>query len=329
MTLPKIGITLGDPGGIGPEVILKAFSGETSLPKAYYILFGSSFVIEEEKRTLGLKLDIQPLDRLDKKEICGPPYLSLLEIDSPIKDITKGAPSKENGLASFLFFEAAFEEARKGRIQALVTAPISKKSWNLAGIKWHGHTDFLGQFYPQAIMAFWSEKIKLALFSHHISLRAALEKIKKQELLKFFLFLEQAVKKINSGKFEFLVAGLNPHAGEEGLLGCEEGEEIIPAIKEAQKKGMKISGPFPPDIIFRNALNQPEKIVISLYHDQGLIAFKLLAFENGVNLTLGLPFVRISPDHGTAFDIAGKKIANPQSMIEAIKLAHELSPFSL
>ena len=328
MILPKIGITLGDPGGIGPEIILKAFCRETSLPTAHYVLFGSSSILEEEENGLGFKLNIQHWDNFAEARISDPPSIFLVEVEHPLKSIRKGSPSRENGLASFHFFEAAFEEARRGKIQALVTAPISKKSWNLAGIKWNGHTDFLGQFYPQAIMTFWSEKIRLALFSHHLSLRKALEKIKKDKLLQFLLFLDKALKRINPGEFEFLVSGLNPHAGEEGILGCEEEEEIIPAIKEAEEKGMKISGPFPPDIIFRHALDNPRRIVVALYHDQGLIAFKLLAFEEGVNITLGLPFIRTSPDHGTAFDIAGKNRANPQSMIEAIKLAYELSPSS-
>jgi len=178
-------------------------------------------------------------------------------------------------------------------------------------------------------MAFWSEKIKVALFSHHISLKKALQKIKKEELLDFFLRLTKNLEKICPKRFHFLVAGLNPHAGEGGLIGAEENEIIIPAIKEAQKRGLRISGPIAPDVVFRKALAKPKEIVIALYHDQGLIPFKITAFEKGVNLTLGIPFIRTSPDHGTAFDIAGKGIASPQSMIEAIKLAYEFSVSSL
>lgn len=320
MNLPKIGITLGDPGGIGPEIVLKALSLKDSLPKAQYIIFGSSFVLEEEKLAMGLKMDIQTFD---KKESISP---SLFETENSLKTIKKGSSSKENGEASFLFFKKALEEAKRGTIDALVTAPISKNSWNLAGLRWPGHTEFLSQTYPHAIMAFWSERIKVALFSHHIPLKAAIEKIKKDALLDFFLSLNYNIEKIKPEAFHFLVAGLNPHAGEESLLGSEEEEEIFPAIKQAQREGMRINGPFPPDVVFRNALNNPDKIVIALFHDQGLIPFKLEAFEKGVNLTLGLPFIRTSPDHGTAFDIASKRIANPESMVEAIRLAYELSP---
>ncbi len=323
MRLPKIGITLGDPGGIGPEIVLKALSDINSLHKAQYTIFGSSFVLQQEKKALDLDLDFMPFNEGQKSALAA---LSIFEVECTLKTIKKGMPSKENGQASFSFFKRAVEAARKGIIQALVTAPISKRSWNLAGLKWTGHTHFLSQAYPEAIMAFWSERLKIALYSHHIPLKTAVKKIKKENLLEFFLLLHQNVEKIQPQKFQYLVAGLNPHAGESGLLGSEEKEEIIPAIKQAQKKGMKISGPFPPDVVFRSALNCGDHIVIALYHDQGLIAFKLEAFERGVNLTLGLPFIRTSPDHGTAFDIAGKGMASAASMVEAIKLAAELSP---
>jgi 4-hydroxythreonine-4-phosphate dehydrogenase len=196
----------------------------------------------------------------------------------------------------------------------------------MAGIRLSGHTDFLSREYPQAIMTFWSDRLKVALFSHHLPLRESVKKIKKKHLLEFFLHLDQNLKDIQSQTFNFLVAGLNPHAGEDGLLGDEEKDEIIPAIHKAQQQGVNIIGPFPPDIVFRKALNCPDKMVIALYHDQGLIPFKLAAFDDGVNLTLGLPFIRTSPDHGTAFDIAGKRKANPQSMIKSIELACLLSP---
>ena len=173
-------------------------------------------------------------------------------------------------------------------------------------------------------MAFWSEKLKVTLLSHHIPLTEAIQSIRKDELLNFFLRLRQTLSGTKMKTSRILVAGLNPHAGEEGLMGPEELEEISPAIAEARKNGMTIEGPFPPDVVFRQALGQPNTLVIALYHDQGLIPFKMVAFDEGVNLTLGLPFIRTSPDHGTAFDIAGKGIANPKSMIEAINLTTQL-----
>lgn len=326
MTLPKVGITLGDPGGIGPEIVLKAFSGSFALPGADYVIFGSSRVLKEEEKSLGFGL---PLGSLKAKKTSTAGTLSLREVDSPLGEIRKGGPVPENGLASFRFFEAAVAEARQGGLQGIVTAPIAKQSWALAGVNWRGHTDYLSQLYPEVIMAFWSEKIKVALLSHHVSLRAALEQVTRQNLRSFFSRLSQCLERIRPGGVEFLVSGLNPHAGEEGLLGREEIEEIVPAIEEARKNGLNISGPYPPDIIFRRALGREGKMVIALYHDQGLIAFKLEAFDRGVNLSLGLPFVRTSPDHGTAFDIAGKNEASPLSLVEAIKLAVELAPAPL
>jgi 4-hydroxythreonine-4-phosphate dehydrogenase len=310
MTLPQIGITLGDPGGIGPEVTLKALSSLPDHPDARYILFGSQTVIDQERDFLKIDLTI-PGD-----------FISLREVSDLTSPSEKGKSTSVNGAASFHYFEAAVRQAKKGNLQAIVTAPVSKRSWDLAGVPWAGHTEYLSQDYPKAIMSFWSDALKIALFTHHISLAQAIGKINKKNLLAFIRQLDEYIKKIPGQQFEFLVSGLNPHAGEQGMLGKEENEHILPAIEKAQKQGISVSGPFPPDIVCRQALNKPDKIVIALYHDQGLIPFKLLAFDHGVNVTWGLPFIRTSPDHGTAFDIAGKGIADPQSMIEAILLAH-------
>jgi 4-hydroxythreonine-4-phosphate dehydrogenase len=170
-------------------------------------------------------------------------------------------------------------------------------------------------------MSFWSDRLRVALLSHHLPLAEALGLVRKDVLLDFFRALNQGVRGIKDGPREFLVPGLNPHAGEEGLLGEEEEREIRPAVEIARNEGIHISGPFPPDTVFRRAIGRPEVLVAALFHDQGLIPFKLEAFEAGASATLGLPFVRTSPDHGTAFDIAGKGMANPESMIEALRLA--------
>lgn len=325
MIIPRIGITLGDPGGIGPETVLKALSQKESLPKAQYTLFGSAAVIKEEERELGLQLNIPIRRRIEDTSDLA---ISLLDIETSLQAVKKGYSSRENGQASFLFFKAAVNEAEKGNLRAIITSPISKKSWSLAGLGWRGHTDYLSQSYPQAVMSFWSDRLNIALLSHHLSLKEALKLVNRRNLFRFFRLLRACTEGIRPGGFHFLVAGLNPHAGEEGLLGREEEKEIEPAVTKAQDEGMSISGPFPPDVVFRRALGHPERVVIALYHDQGLIPFKLEAFERGVNATLGLPFIRTSPDHGTAFDIAGRGMANPQSLIEAIRLALKLSSAS-
>jgi len=213
--------------------------------------------------------------------------------------------------------------AEAGTIQALVTAPISKESWKMAGLSHPGHTAYFNRKYPRAIMSFFSPRLNVALFTHHLPLQDAIKKVRRQALTAFLLELEKSIDKI--GDYRFVLAGLNPHAGEHGMLGREEIEEIIPAMEAAQKAGMDISGPSPPDTVCRQALDKPDIIVISLYHDQGLAAFKLVAFESGVNVTLGLPFIRTSPDHGTAFDIAGSGQADPESMEQALRLAVEFA----
>lgn len=322
MTLPRVGITLGDPGGVGPEIVLKAFGGDFALPQAQYVLYGSSSLLQKEEKALRLHL---PLVTEKENKRALREALIVYDIPVPPGSGKIGSPSTANGLASFRYFEAAAAAAREGKLQALVTAPISKASWALAGIRWKGHTDYLSRFYPGAIMAFWSDRLKVALLSHHVSLQDALKKVTRKNLEEFFLSLHRNLKKVKPGGFEFFVAGLNPHAGEDGLLGREEIEKIAPAVKAARKRGLKISGPYPPDVVFRAALGKENVFVVALYHDQGLIPFKLAAFESGVNVSLGLPFARTSPDHGTAFDIAGKNVASPQSLIAAIRLAATFS----
>ena len=322
MTLRRIGITLGDPGGVGPEIVLKALAGDYKLPKAEYVIFGSAPVLRAEEKALGIHFDFGS-GKPRPTRLSG--SLTFHEIPGLPRTVTKGAPTATNGRESFLYFQAAVDEARKGNLQAIVTAPISKSSWALAGVPWKGHTDYLSRFCRGVIMGFWSDKLKLALLSHHVSLKDALKKIKRESLQEFFISLDRSLKKVRPGKFTFMVAGLNPHAGEGGLLGREEVEEVGPAVEEARRQGISISGPYPPDVVFRSALGQSDTFVIALYHDQGLIPFKLLAFDSGVNVSLGLPFIRTSPDHGTAFDIAGKDRADPHSLVEAIKLAATLS----
>ena len=322
MTVPSIGITLGDPGGIGPEVVIKGFSQASRFPDARYVIFGSKSVLTAEQAALGLRLELVPWEGDSLPPAPGPFFR---DIEFPPAPIIRGRPSAENGKASFRWFEKACELARRGILDAVVTAPISKTSWRLAGLPWRGHTEYLESLYPGAIMSFWSDKLRVALLSHHLPLKEALEKVRKDNLLEFFRSLHRDLAKVPSGIGEILVAGLNPHAGEDGLLGGEETVEIKPAIETAAREGIPISGPFPPDTAFLKALGKPATVVVALYHDQGLIAFKMAAFDTGVNVTLGMPFIRTSPDHGTAFDIVGKGIADAGSMIEAVRLAVRLS----
>ena len=319
MTVPAVGITLGDPGGIGPEVAVKALSRLDLLPKARFLVFGERVVWDRAWASLGSKPEGPPWAGGD---IPGEPGVYFCPMGAGAGELTPGRPSAANGKASFQAFELAVTLASTpGALDGLVTAPISKTSWKMAGLRWRGHTEYLDSLYPGAIMTFWSERLKVALLSHHVPLKEAIGRVKREILLEFLRALHKDLSAVRSGVAEILVAGLNPHAGEESLLGGEEASEIGPAVEAAWAAGIPVSGPFPPDTVYRKALDRPERMVVALYHDQGLIAFKLAAFETGVNATLGLPFVRTSPDHGTAFDIAGRGIADARSMSEAIRLA--------
>jgi 4-hydroxythreonine-4-phosphate dehydrogenase len=321
MTVPRIGLAAGDPGGVGPEIIGKILARREALPPAAYVLFADPRVIAAEEERLGLRLGLRPWPPGAPAEAGA----FLAAVPGPEGPFAGGRVSAANGEASFQSFEAAVSTARGGRIEALVTAPVSKAAWALAGHPYAGHTDYLARLYPEAIMTFWSGPLRVALFSHHRPLRDAVSAVRKDALLTYFRALHKSLGRIPGGPFRLLVAGLNPHAGEEGGLGPEEREEIGPAVAAAAAEGLPVSGPFPPDAVFLKARGKADTMVVALYHDQGLIPFKLEAFATGVNATLGLPFVRTSPDHGTAFDIAGRGIADPRSMEEAVRLAAAFS----
>ena len=318
MSVPVIGLTLGDPAGVGPEIILHFLKNPTSLPEARYLIFGQKKILESWCRCLDL-----PADLLATALASG--RIEIRETGQPLDKLELGSPTVAGALASFEFFSQAVEAARRGELQAVVTGPVSKAGWQQAGVRFHGHTDYLESLYPEAIMSFWSRRLKLALFTHHLPLKRVLAELHRENLLAFFRRLQRQLQKWDLGVEEILVCGLNPHAGEEGTLGEEENSEVIPAVETARAEGLKIDGPFPADTVFLRALDKPDKMVVALYHDQGLIAFKLVAFDCGVNLTLGLPFIRTSPDHGTAFDLAGKNLARPDSFGEALRLAWKLA----
>lgn len=288
------------------------------MPACRLVIFGQRKILDTWAEILNFSSGLMESPAGDKEII-------VEETGEPLIEIKPGSPSAENGLASFSFFKAGVEAAIRGRIQALVTCPISKTSWQLAGIKYRGHTEYLESLFPEAIMSFWSERMRVALFTHHVALKEAIGLVKKERLLGFLVSLSRHLKRWNFGIEEILVCGLNPHAGESGTMGLEEKEAIIPAITEACALGLNVQGPFPPDTVFLQVLDQPERILVCLYHDQALIPFKLLSFESGVNLTLGLPFIRTSPDHGTAFDLAGRGLASARSLREALWLAWKIA----
>ncbi|HLP47198.1 MAG TPA: 4-hydroxythreonine-4-phosphate dehydrogenase PdxA [Candidatus Kapabacteria bacterium] len=308
----RIAVTLGDPEGIGPEIVCKSLRGYT--PNYPLVIIGSKEFYPD--KTIPSISAVEEINGRDKG-------IFFYHINPGIDNTVNN--SQPPGDISFAYVQTGIRWALQNKIAALVTAPISKEKWLKAGIPYRGHTALLAQTarVKEHAMFFWSDDLKVALFSIHIPLKNIFDRIKKNEIIHFIRFLAGELSRLFAKDFTFLVSGLNPHAGENGFLGNEENDEIIPAIA-VLKSEITIDGPFPPDVIFLKAKEMKDSVVISWYHDQGLIAFKLLNIHKGVNLTLGLPYIRTSPDHGTAYDIAGKGIADPSSMKEAIRLAEFL-----
>ena len=318
---PHILITMGDPAGIGPEIIIKTLKHLKNLHQ--FSIFGDYSVLK--KACLLVNFPIGKLVYNQSKKSRISVRGSQLEKPFHLKDAGKINP--KFGKLSIQWIKEAVEYSHSLRAckipHAIVTAPINKESAHLGGFRFAGHTDFLSYLYeaPETSMMFYSKRLKTILVTIHCSLQSACKSLNKDFILKKIIHAHHSLRSWGIAKPEILVAGLNPHAGEGGAFGQEEKIWITPAIRSARKKGINATGPYPPDTIFLKALNNPSSCVVAMYHDQGLIAFKLLAFSDGVNVTVGLPVTRTSPDHGTAFDIAWKGIANHKSFFEAVKLA--------
>jgi 4-hydroxythreonine-4-phosphate dehydrogenase len=284
---PRIAITAGDPSGIGPEIARKA-------------------------------ADDERVRQVCEPVVYGPPVGSLFE---------PGVLSADAGRAAYEIIRAAVKDAVDGRVAAIATAPVNKLAFSRAGLSWKGHTDLLAHLTgaQHVAMMFWSEPLKVVLATVHVPL-SQVPGLLTPELLGGIIDLTaRELPRFGIARPRIALAGLNPHAGEEGLLGEEDVRVLRPAVEDGRSRGIAIDGPFPGDTIFGRATRGEFDAVIACYHDQGLIPVKLLAFGRSVNVTLGLPIVRTSVDHGTAFDIAGKGIADPSSMIEAVLLAARLS----
>lgn len=305
---------MGDPSGVGAEVTLKALASHKVKGLADFFVIGDRFTAEKAAKKSGL--DISNVSILDLSNV------------NP-KNFSYGISRPEYGAASIAYIDKALDLFRNGLADALVTAPINKLSVSRVGFKhFEGHTEYLaGKTGTKDFsMVFVGGPLKISLVTRHIALRDVPIKIKPQAIYKNIRILHFCLTKyFRIKRPRIAVAGLNPHAGEGGMFGTEENSAIEPAVRKAENALGNVYGPLPPDIIFHDLLKKKFDAAVALYHDQALIPFKLLYFSNGVNLTAGLPFIRTSPDHGTAFDIAGKGVADPESMIEAIRLAVKLS----
>ena len=284
---PRVAITCGDPAGIGPEIAQKAAHD----PRVRDVC--------------------EPV-------VYGPPAGARF---------TPGELSAEAGQAAYDTLCEAVKDAQSGVVAAVATAPVNKLAFARAGLPWKGHTDLLAHLTgsTRVAMMFWSEPLKVVLATIHIPLAAVTSALTRELVDEIIDLSSRELPRFGLAQPRLAVAGLNPHAGEDGLLGHEEEKVLRPAIEAAQKRGIHIDGPFPGDTVFGRAVRGEFDAVIACYHDQGLIPVKLLAFGRAVNVTLGLPIIRTSVDHGTAFDIAGKNVADPSSMIEATLLAARLA----
>ncbi len=321
--LPVIGITMGEPAGIGAEVIVKALSDPAIRRLARFIIFGLN-------ESITYAADMAELDIFwwrDQHEHVRRYGHQVVVADYDEYNVlsdTVHSPSKQGGLISYQFLLDASNAIKQGIIDAIVTGPISKVSWEMAGIKFPGHTEFFAdQFKSKRVtMLFAGGPLRVALATIHLPLMDIRNRFTIGCVFQPIDLMHQAlVDWFGIKQPKIAVAGLNPHASDEGRFGDEEERIIRPAIVMANNAGMDVEGPYPADTIFLKAIEGKYDGVVAMYHDQGMIPIKLLAFDSSVNITLGLPFVRTSVDHGTAFDIAGKNIANPGSMKQAIRLA--------
>jgi 4-hydroxythreonine-4-phosphate dehydrogenase len=327
--LPIIGITMGDPSGIGPEIIIKALADRQLYALCMPVVLGDpdtlAFYIEKSQ---GAPISMNEI--ADVTEAKGTPgqldFISLSRLRP--EHFIPGKPATDGGKAMVKYIITAVNMALKGQLSAMVTCPINKALMNEAGYPFEGHTQLISQLTGTAdyVMMLAGSRLRVTLVTIHCALKDVPHKITKENILKTIKITHKALKDdFGIEKPHIAVAALNPHAGENGLFGSEEKEIILPAVNRAREEGLEVSGPLPADSLYYKAASGGYDAVVNMYHDQGLIPLKLLHFSDGVNVTLGLPIIRTSVDHGTAYDIAGKGIADPASLNAAIKMAAEMA----
>ena len=321
---PVVGITMGDPSGIGPEIVIKSLADPEITNLCTPVILGDFEILK--------KADIDPnvLSKLAMADdlpcdFSNFPKGFLVRLSSLKSAVTElGHPTPDTGRAMETYINRGVDLALSGAIDALVTAPITKTGLKLAGSSFHGHTELIAHKTgtDNFAMMMAGPRLKVVLTTIHIPLSQVPEQLTSREITRIInLTRDTLIARFGIQNPRLAVAGLNPHAGEQGMFGNEEADIILPAVITARKKGFDITDPLPPDTVFFNAVEGRFDAVICMYHDQGLIPFKLVHFRDGVNTTIGLPIIRTSVDHGTAYDIAWKGIADPTSMKEAIKMA--------
>jgi 4-hydroxythreonine-4-phosphate dehydrogenase len=328
MTLPIIGITMGDPTGIGPEIIVKALSMKEPFQACRPVVFGDQEVLSRAIQMQKLATTLEVVEKIPEDGYL-PGKIFLLGLSRlEVASLRFGKPDRACGEAMVKYIEEAVKRVRNGELGAITTCPINKQAMNSAGYSFPGHTELLAhlaQASPVAMM-FLGSKWKIVLVTTHLPLKDVSRWITANRILSTLQLTDEGMKKyFGTAHPKIAVLSLNPHCGEEGLLGEEEKREILPAIEEAKSLGMDVEGPFPSDSFFNLSGRITFDAVISMYHDQGLIPIKMFGFKEAVNFTLGLPFIRTSVDHGTAYDIAGRGLADPTNLVKAISTAANLS----
>ncbi|KKJ78298.1 4-hydroxythreonine-4-phosphate dehydrogenase [Kiloniella litopenaei] len=318
-----LAITMGDPSGIGPEIVVASLSKSSDGLKN--IVFGCPKVMERAVKLSQSDLVVRVLDQIDEAEF-SPGVIEVLQTSCFDTLPPFGSVNAVCGKAAYDAIVQSIRHAVAGRVSGIVTAPIHKEALSAAGISYPGHTEILADLggAERVAMLLGNDEVRTVLVTVHCSLSEAIKRGDYAAQIAAIRLAHEGAIALGFKNPRVAVAGLNPHAGEGGLFGREEIEIISPAIKAAQKEGINVSGPWPGDTVFMQARKGQFDIVVAQYHDQGLIPVKYMGLEKGVNITLGLPFVRTSPDHGTAFDIAGQGIADSASLETAIKYANQL-----
>lgn len=309
-TRPKIAVSMGDPAGIGPEVVLKALADAEILRLADWTVVGDAAVLAQAQNMAG-------------QSLANPPDVQILDLKRlDVSRLVPGKLSAECGHAALEYVRVAARMCLQGEADAMVTAPVNKEAVTLSQPDFTGHTEYIaglcGASEPRMMLV--NDRLRVVHVSAHVSLRRACE-LDAPRILRTIELGQEAAQWLGVKRPRMAVCGLNPHAGENGLFGEEDRQFILPAVKQAQAGGIRCEGPFPADTLFLKAVRGAYDVVVALYHDQGHVPMKLVDFEHTVNVSLGLPILRTSVDHGTAFDIAGKNQADPSSMKAAMKLA--------
>lgn len=323
---PTLGITMGDPAGVGPEIIVKALQQDAIHAQARVFVIGAQAILTQTAQQFGIQTDFAPLPEGNDWQ-SSPQWVPVYQVGNLTPaEVHPGEIAAHTGHDSVVYVETAAELGKQGHLDAIVTAPINKEAMRAARVKYPGHTEILGACFNSPVETmFVVDRLRIFFLTRHLSLRQAIDAISKDKVLKLIAHAREVLAGIGLTNPVIAIAGLNPHAGDGGLFGDEEIVHLQPAVQEATAKGWDVRGPIGADSVFHQALHGKYDAVISLYHDQGHIASKTYDFNRTVSVTTGLPTIRTSVDHGTAFDIAGQGIADPTNLLEALKVATEMA----